>query len=193
MKARESDMPEEPYWETFFAPAAALERLLANADPAGDIVEFGCGYGTFTLPAAQRTGGSVTALDIEPMMVARVAQLALAAGLPNIRATLRDFVAEGTGLASATQTHAMVYNLLHLENPVPLLREAHRVLQPSGHLSVIHWRADIPTPRGPPLAIRPTPAQCRAWMAEAGFVDISRVELADACPFHFGLVGTAKA
>ena len=31
----------------------------------GDVVEFGCGYGTFTIPAAQLIEGKLIALDIE--------------------------------------------------------------------------------------------------------------------------------
>jgi hypothetical protein len=82
----------------------------------------------------------------------------------------------------------MIFNLLHLEQPVDLLREAYRTLQDGGVLSVIHWRSDIPTPRGPSLAIRPTPEQCREWMAEAGFRAIESVDLQSCCPFHFGLL-----
>jgi hypothetical protein len=53
---------------------------------------------------------------------------------------------------------------------------------------VIHWRSDILTPRGPSLAIRPTPEQCAAWLVEAGFQAVQAVELEDICPYHFGLV-----
>ena len=182
-------MPEEAYWATFFDPEAALGQLLVLDDPAGNIVEFGCGFGTFTLPAARRTAGIVTALDIEPAMIEAVWQKAAGEARHNIRLALRDFVADGSGLDSASQAHAMIFNLLHLENPVALLREAHRVLGPAGTLSVIHWRSDIPTPRGPSLAIRPTPAQCRNWMLEAGFAAIQAVDLQAGCPYHFGLLG----
>lgn len=78
----------------------------------GHVVEFGSGYGAFTLAAARRTTGTVFALDIEPSLIAHVQQRATAQGVTNIQASVRDFVAEGIGLASATQTHAMVYNLL---------------------------------------------------------------------------------
>jgi SAM-dependent methyltransferase len=180
-------MPAEDYWATFFDAEAAVARLFGVEPLSGDIVEFGCGYGTFTFPAACRTTGLVTALDIEPQMVAGVG-LKAAKGFPNVRVEERDFVTTGTGLPSASQYHAMIYNLLHLENPVGLLKEARRVLREGGKLSVIHWRSDIPTPRGPSLDIRPTPEQCRDWMEGAGFGSIQRVGIEDCCPFHFGLV-----
>ncbi len=187
MKGRESGMPDEACWASFFETEVAMDRLLGAAVP-GNVIEFGCGYGSFTVPAARRTSGRVVALDIEPEMVACVRQKAAAFDLPNIQAELRDFVAQGTGVDSGSQAHAMIFNLLHLEQPVALLREAYRTLQDGGSLSVMHWRSDIQTPRGPPLAIRPTPEQCRQWMAEAGFHTIEFVDLQACCPFHFALL-----
>lgn len=187
MKGRESGMPEEAYWESFFEAEVATNRLLGTA-VQGNVIEFGCGYGSFTIPVARRTTGLVTALDIEPEMVGCVRQKAVTFDLPNIQVELRDFVAQGTGVDTGSQAHAMIFNLLHLEQPVTLLREAYRTLQDGGVLSVIHWRTDIPTPRGPSLAIRPTPEQCREWIADAGFHTIESVDLQSCCPFHFGLL-----
>ena len=192
-KVRESGMPEEAYWASFFDAQGALDRLLPIESKRKDMVEFGCGYGIFTIPAAQRTNGVVTALDIEPEMVRRVQTRAKAAGLGNVRAVLRDFIAEGTGLQDGSQSHAMIFNLLHLDDPLILLREAKRVLHLGGTVSVIHWRSDVPTPRGPPLAIRPTPQQCHKWMIETGFVHVRIVDLELCCPYHFGLVGRRGA
>lgn len=189
MKGRESGMPEEDYWSSFFNAEAILDCLLVIPDGCCNVLEFGCGYGTFSLPAAQRTQGVVTVLDIEPVMVELVAERAEAEGLPNVRAELRDFVEHGTGVPDGSQGHAMIFNLLHIEDPVALLREAYRTLQPGGTLSVIHWRSDIETPRGPPLAIRPKPEQCQAWLYEAGFDSVSRVDLGPSAPYHYGLVG----
>lgn len=189
MKGRESGMPDEAYWASFFDPEATLDQLLSDSRECENVVEFGCGYGTFTLPAARRASGIVTALDIETDMVEIVVSKADAARLCNVRVALRDFVAEGTGLESSTQSHAMIFNLLHLEDPVALLREAYRVMEQGGSLSVIHWRRDIPTPRGPSISIRPSPQQCRTWMEEAGFHSVHSVDLESCCPYHFGLVG----
>ncbi len=187
MKGRESGMPDETYWTSFFDADVALEKLLGSRVD-GNVIEFGCGYGSFTVPAARRATGSVTALDIEPEMVDSVRRKAAASNLTNIQVKVRDFAAHGTGVATASQAHAMIFNLLHLEQPVSLLREAYRTLQDGGVLSVIHWRSDIPTPRGPSLAIRPTPEQCREWMAVASFHAIESVDLQTCCPFHFGLL-----
>lgn len=193
MKARESGMPDEAYWASFFDPHAVLDRLRLPQDSSCNVLEFGCGYGTFTLPAACRTRGKMTALDIEPEMVSLVAQRAQAAGLVNVHAEMRDFVEHGTGVSAGSQGHVMIFNLLHIEDPLALLREAHRTLQPGGTLSVIHWRSDIETPRGPPLAIRPRPEQCASWLIRTGFDSIVQVELAAAAPYHFGILATRAA
>ncbi len=190
MKVRESIMPEENLWESFFDAEAAIETLFGAGEVAGDLVEFGCGYGTFTLPAARRARGVITALDIDPLMVDRTRQKAEAQGLHNVRVQVRDFVSQGTGLNTGSQAHAMIFNLLHLEQPGALLREAHRVLSYGGKLSAMHWRSDIPTPRGPSLDIRPRAEQCQAWLEEAGFLNIESVNLQSCCRYHFGLVAS---
>jgi len=57
------------------------------------------------------------------------------------------------------------FNILHVEDPVELLREAFRVLSPEGKLGIIHWKTDPATPRGPSMAIRPQASQCRVGRA----------------------------
>jgi len=188
MKGRESGMPSETYWETFFNVEATLD-ILTGPSIAGNVLEFGCGYGSFTLPVARRTIGYVTALDIDPEMVDCVQRKLAVDHISNVLTDVRDFVALGSGVATGSQSHAMIYNLLHLDHPIMLLYEAYRSLQDGGLLSIIHWRSDIPTPRGPSLAIRPTPEQCKVWMAEAGFRQIESINLQTCCPFHFGLLG----
>ena len=68
MKIRESGMPEWEMWEKFFNPAKILTSLGINSQ-TGDVAEFGCGYGTFTIPAAKVIKGKIYALDIEPDMI----------------------------------------------------------------------------------------------------------------------------
>jgi SAM-dependent methyltransferase len=155
--------------------------------PCGDIVEFGCGYGTFTIPTAQHATGKVIALDIEPAMVTETIRKAGEARLPNVVGAVRDFVAEGTGLPDAQAGRAMLFNILHIEIPIVLLREAYRILAPGGEAAIIHWRSDIPTPRGPSVEIRPTAVQCRAWGEHAGF-EFVRYEDLCCCSYHWGLV-----
>jgi SAM-dependent methyltransferase len=178
-------MPEEALWATFFDPLAILDRLLFT-DPEADVVEFGCGYGTFTIPAARRTRGIVHALEIDPAMIAAAGAKARTAGVDNIRFVERDFVTDGSGLPEGSVDYAMLFNILHALDPMALLNEAFRILRAGGKVAAIHWNP-TDTPRGPDPAIRPRPEQCREWIAAAGFgIALPPTPLP---PFHYGLVG----
>ncbi len=186
MKTRESGMPDEAMWASFFQPAEALEKLGLTSG-CRDAVEFGCGYGTFTIPAARIVRGVVHAFDVEPDMIATTRQKARAAGLHNVRLRRRDFMADGTGLPDAGADYALLFNILHCEEPLALLREALRMLSPGGKLGIMHWNYDPTTPRGPSMEIRPRPEQCLAWAEEAGFqlAGPARIPLP---PYHYGFV-----
>ncbi len=126
MKGRESGMPEEEFWSSFFDPEGALERLLGQSEVRGNLVEFGCGYGIFTIPAARRTTGILSALDIEPEMVARIQSKAEECRLNNIRAQLRDFVAVKEVILTNPQykmfSDSLRYNI---QTGAPLLLDSH--------------------------------------------------------------------
>ena len=185
MKTRESGMPEEKVWEGFFQPEEILEKLGLRAG-VGDVAEFGCGYGTFTVPSARRSRGAVYAYDIDPEMVAATGSRAASTAVANVRTIVRDFVAEGTGLAAGCVQYAMLFNILHAEQPEILLAEAWRILVPGGLLGIIHWNCDSATPRGPSLSIRPRPEQCRDWALHAGF-RLRDPGIIDLPPYHFGM------
>jgi len=190
MKMRDSGMPPEPYWRSFFEPTGILTRLgLHHA--AGPVVDIGAGYGIFTLAAAHLTGQPVVAIDIEPALLDDLARRADAAGLGTVQTMLRDVAREGTGLPDRHADIVLVFNLLHCEHPVELLKEAARTLRPNGRVGILHWRSDVATPRGPDLSIRPRPEQCVAWLRDAGF-DLA-VPPALLPPYHFGLVGRVSA
>jgi ubiquinone/menaquinone biosynthesis C-methylase UbiE len=186
MKTRESGMPEESVWHDFFAPEAVLTKLgLTSA--CRNVADFGCGFGTFTIPAAQIASGVVYALDIEAEMVDATQARAKAANLKNIRVQLRDFAVEGSGLPDSSVDYAMLFNILHAEERMSLLREAWRILQGEGKLAIIHWNYDPSTPRGPSMDIRPRPEQCRSWAEQVGF-EVLPPGLIDLPPYHYGFV-----
>lgn len=185
MKVRESGMPEAAYWASLFNMPLILDALKIDGRVV-DAVEFGCGHGTFAVPAARRIRGVLHAFDIETDMVAATRQLAEREGCSNVRLHLRDFVAEGTGLPSDSIDYAMLFNILHAEEPQRLLAEARRILAPGGRLGVIHWNHDPATPRGPPMEIRPRPEDCRRWIAEAGFT-LRKLHV-DLPPHHYGIL-----
>ena len=186
MKMRESGMPDAAMWHKFFDPDTILTAMALTVD-VRDAVDFGCGYGTFAIPAAKRIQGTLHAFDVEPAMIEATRCFAERKDLGNVRLHLRDFLTDGTGLAAASVDYVMLFNILHAEDPSRLLREAWRILAGGGHVAVIHWNYDPETPRGPPMAIRPRPADCLRWIRKAGF-EIEKKHM-DLPPYHYGILG----
>jgi SAM-dependent methyltransferase len=134
-------MPEEAYWETLFDVPLILDRLGVDAR-LRNVVEFGCGYGTFTVPVARRISGTVTTFDIDEAMIERTRERAAAAGAYNVVYVVRDVFADGFGGEAGSKDACLLFNILHCEEPVRLLAEAARVVRPRGAVLVIHWRYD---------------------------------------------------
>ncbi len=176
MKIRDSGMPDEAYWETLLDIPLILDRL--GIRHFTDVAEFGCGYGTFTVPMAKAIAGTVFTFDVDPAMLARTRERG--AGL-RIVSEQRDVMAEGFGVRADA---VLLFNILHGDCPVELLGHAADALQPRGRVLVIHWRY-AETPRGPGLDIRPRPEQVVAWAREAGLE--ADGDIIDLPPWHYGI------
>jgi SAM-dependent methyltransferase len=183
MKVRESGMPEEAYWETLFDVPLILDRLGIDAR-LKNVVELGCGYGTFTVPVARRISGTVTAFDIDEAMIERTRRWA--AGARDVLCVVGDVFANGFGGRAGSKDACLLFNILHCEEPVRLLAEAARVVRSGGAVLVIHWRYDPATPRGPNLEIRPRPEQIAGWAKETGLLE-AEGPVIDLPPWHYGL------
>jgi len=185
LKIIDSGMPEENMWSTFFTPQSTLEKLGVSSQMK-QIVDLGCGYGTFTIPLANMLPQTrIYAFDIETEMIESVQKKANAHNFKNIIAVQRDFVATGTELEDMSIDYVMLFNILHTENPIGILTEVNRILKKGGKIGIIHWIYDGKTPRGPSLEIRPKPEQCKEWAKEAGFSKFG--EIISLPPYHFGI------
>ncbi len=178
MKIRDSGMPEEAYWESLFDVPLILARLGID-DSLGDgsfcdVAELGCGYGTFSIPIARAIQGTLYTFDVDPVMIARTIERAH--GL-RVVCQYRDVMESGFGVQVDV---ALLFNILHCERPVELLRHAAAAAET---VLVIHWRYGE-TPRGPDFDIRPRPEQIVAWAAEAG---LQAGPVIDLPPWHYGL------
>ncbi len=185
MRLRESGMPEECYWETLFDVNLILDRLGIDGN-MGDVVELGCGYGTFTIPVAKRISGRLRAHDIDAAMVTRTKNRAEDAKIEHLDCLERDVFTEGFGVSDGSQDACLLFNILHCEEPVRLLNEAARVLRSGGRALVIHWRHDPKTPRGPSLDIRPRSETIVEWAQRTGLL-VTDGPTIDMPPWHFGL------
>lgn len=110
---------------------------LLGLQPGMKVLDAGCGPGRLAIPAAQAIGaqGEVTALDIQPGMLARVQEKARAAGLSNIR-----FVQAGLGEGKLEKDYYDRVLLVTVLGEIPeqeaALKEIYAALKPGGILSV---------------------------------------------------------
>lgn len=178
MRLRESGMPEEAYWESMFDVPMTLARLGID-QRLRDVVELGCGYGTFSIPVARAIGGTLYTFDIDPAMVERTRRRA--AALPLV-AEVRDVASGGFGRSDVDA--ALLFNILHCEKPVALLGLAADAVRPGGYVLVTHWRYGE-TPRGPSLDIRPHPQQIVHWADQTGRLEVEG-DLVDLPSWHYG-------
>jgi ubiquinone/menaquinone biosynthesis C-methylase UbiE len=184
MKVRDSGMPAEEMWSEFFDSRTILDQMELTAE-LESVVDFGSGYGTFAIPAAQIVSGTVHAFDIEPEMIELLRVKSQQLKLENIEFHLCDFIAAGSGLETNSVDYMMLFNILHHSQPTQILSETYRILKPGAKAGIILWRSDISTPRGPQLDIRPKPEDCKSWADLSGFKTTKELLLE---PYHFGLI-----
>ena len=154
MKVFDSGIPEETYWNSLFDIPPIIEWLDLES-LTGPIAEIGCGYGTFTVPVAKWTSRPVHAIDIDPEMIRIASERCAAAAVRNVAFHCYDVLDSGTGLPSDSMGMVLLINILHSPDRTLILKEASRIVRRKGRVAVIHWRKDIPTPRGPSVESRP--------------------------------------
>ena len=186
MRIRESGMPGVELWRTFFDPARIIDKLGIGASNK-HVVEFGCGYGTFTIPTARCISGRVSTFDLDRQMLDHAKEAARLAAVDNIEYLETDFFDAAEVLGAESADYVMLFNILHGENPRELLEIAYTLLVAGGKAGIIHWNYDPDTPRGPPMTIRPRPEALAEVAAAAGFEVSDRLELP---PYHYGFMLT---
>ncbi len=120
--------------ERFRAPKAEL--LNHGLGPGQVVLDFGCGIGSYSIPAARIVGdeGLVYALDIHPLAIRAVERRAREANLSNIRTILSS---GDTALADGSVDVVLLYDVLHsVAEKEALMEELYRVLKPGGLLLV---------------------------------------------------------
>jgi len=99
------------------------------------VLDYGCGPGGYIIPLAELVGesGKVYALDIHPLAIRKVQDIASKKRLANVETILSDCK---TGLPDNTLDAILLYDAFHhLSDPDVVIRELHRVLKPDGILS----------------------------------------------------------
>jgi len=138
-----SQMPEtipgEMEFREWLIDNAEIVLRKAGLRAGQTILDFGCGPGIFTIPAAEIAGknGSVIALDVRSQPLERVREKAVNAGLKNIRTILLESPDLHTGLPDESVDAVLVFDMLHSITDIQsLFLELHRVLKKNGFLSI---------------------------------------------------------
>ncbi|MEA2051717.1 MAG: methyltransferase domain-containing protein [Euryarchaeota archaeon] len=98
------------------------------------ILDYGCGIGSFSIPAAKLVGddGIVYALDIHPLAIRAVEKEIKKKRIANIKTILS---AQETGLPDGSVDVVLLYDVFQMiSDKVKLLEELHRVLKSDGFL-----------------------------------------------------------
>jgi len=107
----------------------------AGIRPGFQVLDFGCGIGSHTIIASELVGakGKVYALDIHPLAINKVQELAARKKLSNLHTICSGCA---TGLKDEGIDVVLLYDVFHgLSYPNSVLQELHRVLRPDGLLS----------------------------------------------------------
>jgi len=134
-----AEHPEEEQFKHQFLDKNPFKVLFEVGIRAGHVVlDFGCGSGTYTIPAANLVGGEgrVYALDINSSFLDRMKERAKQEGLENI--VRIDASKEGEiPLENETIDVILLIDVLHLiENKEALFDEAYRILKGGGSIIV---------------------------------------------------------
>ncbi|TET42999.1 MAG: class I SAM-dependent methyltransferase [Dehalococcoidia bacterium] len=119
----------------FFLPRKNILKEV-GIKPGFQVLDYGCGPGGYIVPLAKLVGesGKVYALDIHPLAVQKVQDIASKKQLINVETILSDCK---TGLPDKSLDVVLLYDAFHhLSDPNRVLKELHRVLKPDGILSL---------------------------------------------------------
>ena len=111
-------------------------RKLNLVNEGQSFLDYGCGTGDFTIPAAKIVGrrGEVYALDCFPRQLKIVERKARKEELPNIKVILSD---KETGLPDESIDVIWMCDVLHeIKEKRAVLEELHRVLRGAGVLAI---------------------------------------------------------
>lgn len=118
----------------FFLPRMKILKEV-GIKPGFHVLDYGCGPGSYVIPLAELVGksGKIYALDIHPLAIQRVQNIASNNQLTNVETICSDCK---TGLPDNSVDVVLLYDTLHvLSAPDRVLEELHRVLKPNGILS----------------------------------------------------------
>jgi ubiquinone/menaquinone biosynthesis C-methylase UbiE len=127
-----------PVWRSLYTGGNILKKWnkIELVRQGQTFLDYGCGTGTFTLPAARIVGakGKVYALDCFERQLEMVKDKSQKEGLTNIATILSD---NGTGLPDASVDVVWMGDVLHeIPDRYAVIKEMHRILKKRGTLAI---------------------------------------------------------
>jgi ubiquinone/menaquinone biosynthesis C-methylase UbiE len=125
----------------FYCPPIKILKQI-NIQLGSHILDYGCGSGSYSIPAAPLVGptGKVYAADIHPLAILEVQKRVRIMELRNVDTILTD---QDTKLPNASIDIIFLFRVLHdFKNPDIIIRELDRVLKRTGILSIIDHKFD---------------------------------------------------
>jgi ubiquinone/menaquinone biosynthesis C-methylase UbiE len=151
----------------WYHPKLNLESIGLRAGMV--FMDVGCGYGFFTIPAAQIVGeqGKVYAVDVSASSINRLKREAAEKGLKTV--TAKVGAAEETIFCEACADIVFYSIVLHdFRDPAKVLQNARQMLKLTGTLVNLDWKKKL-MPFGPPVRIRFSEEQASNLIKQAGF------------------------
>lgn len=183
MKVRESDMPDQAYWESLIDHCGLLEEM--SLHDCVSVFEFGVGYGSI-LQCFHGGDTAIAGIDIDEIMVQatrkRLDRLDMASSIHH-----GDFFDAALLDSLGKFSVCLLMNILHHTDPRALISRASRMLTPDGRIGICHWRDDIDTPRGPPMAVRIGLDRAERLVSSEGFALLASGNSVSS-PYHYYLV-----
>ncbi len=133
---------ENPVVESIAGAQTLLDRIGLQTGEQG--LDVGCGPGRLSIPAALRVGptGSITALDIQPAMLARLEKAMGRADVRNIVPRLCDISLDPELPSDSVDRAWLVTVLGEIPDWTAALKNLYRILRPGGTLSITEVLGD---------------------------------------------------
>ena len=186
-----TSMPDRYWWENLWSdPKQILVNL--GLKPGLSVLDLGCGYGHFTIPAARLVAPAlVVGIEIDRLILEEARHNSSA--LTNCSWLNEDLLAL-RNLSLNKFDYVMMHSTFHgLLDPIKLVQDVTTLLKPGGFFSVINW-SPIPreetiwldAPRGPKTEVRIHPMKLISTVISATD-QLLPVQIIQLPPYHYGI------
>ncbi len=170
----------------FASPEEILKEL--PLDEGDHVADFGAGSGAYAIIASKRVGssGRVYAIDVNKELLAKVKNDAAKSGVHNLEIIWGNVEnPNGSKLAPSAVDRVIISNMLfQAEDKEGVVKEAGRILKPSGLALVVDWSGSYGG-LGPKENDILKPAEVRKMFLNASFAEVKEVRAGE---YHYGII-----